>query len=53
MWRRNIAPLNQQGGQVSQEVMESLASSLLLDDELANRFEPHRGVGLEHSAVVD
>ena len=53
MWRRNIAPLNQQGGQVSQEVMESLASSLLLDDELANRFEPHRGVGLEHTAVVD
>jgi hypothetical protein len=49
----NIAPLYQQGGKVSQEVVESLASSLLLGDELANRFEPHRGVGLEHSAVVD
>jgi len=53
MWSRNIAPLDEQGGKVSQEVVESLASSLLLGDELANRFEPHRGVGLEHSTVVD
>jgi hypothetical protein len=53
MRRRDIAPLDQQSCEVSQEVVESLTTCLLVSYELANRLEPHRGIWLKKSAVID
>ena len=48
-----LRPLNQQGGQVAQEVMEALAAGVGQANELANRREPNVRKWLEKILAVN
>lgn len=51
-WYKVLTPLDQQGRQVSHEVVETDAACVLLDDKVADRSEPVLSKGLEKLTVI-